>query len=139
MEPPHAPLPTARNLPFQPAAGSQTSDLMSESLVGLIVSATRQKAGRLAAACAAPGPPPGCMNLPAATNVAELTVVFGSFSEAASCSHLAPETDCARASTEKPSIKTPTTAITVLIVILPGRSRPATWAVTSPTAHHILR
>src|SRR5687768_1820286 len=90
---------------------------MSESLVGLIVSATRQKAGRLAAACAAPGLPPGCANLPAATSVAELTVVFGSFSEAASCSHFAAETDCARASTEKPSNRTPTTAITVLIVI----------------------
>src|SRR5688572_31006240 len=88
---------------------------MSESLVGLMVRATRQNAGRLAAACAAPGFPPGCTNLPAATSVAELTVVFGSFSEAASCSHVAAEADCARASTERPSNRTPTTAITVLI------------------------
>ena len=39
------PLPTAWNLPFQPAAGSQTSILMSESLVGVSVAATRQNAG----------------------------------------------------------------------------------------------
>jgi hypothetical protein len=37
-----APLPTAWNLPFQPVAGSHTSILMSESLVGVSVAATRQ-------------------------------------------------------------------------------------------------
>ena len=37
-----APLPTAWNFPFQPAAGSQTSILMSESPVGASVAATRQ-------------------------------------------------------------------------------------------------
>ena len=47
-EPAQPPLPTAWNLPFQSAAGSQTSTLMSESLVGLSVAATRQNSGRLA-------------------------------------------------------------------------------------------
>ena len=47
-------------------SGSQTSDLMSESLVGLIVSATRQNAGQVRRAGAAP--PPGGVNLPAATS-----------------------------------------------------------------------
>jgi hypothetical protein len=37
-------LPTARNFPFHPATGNHTSTLMSESLVGVIVSRTRQNA-----------------------------------------------------------------------------------------------
>jgi hypothetical protein len=47
-------LPTAWNLPFQPDAGSHTSILMSESLDGLLVIATRQKAGRSLARSIAP-------------------------------------------------------------------------------------
>src|SRR6185295_3356452 len=53
MTPAHPPLPTAWNFPFQPDAGSHTSILMSESLVGVNVAATRQNAGS-----AAIGPPP---------------------------------------------------------------------------------
>jgi hypothetical protein len=49
-------LPTAWNLPFHPAIGSQTSTLMSESLDGWIVAATRQNAGRPRKICpAGPG------------------------------------------------------------------------------------
>src|SRR6476620_2589839 len=44
MVPAASPLPTARNFPFQPAIGSHTSDLMSESGVGAIVICTRQNA-----------------------------------------------------------------------------------------------
>src|SRR6266852_5875924 len=46
MKPPHPPLPTARNLPFQSAIGSQTSIRMSESDVGLRLAVTLQKPGR---------------------------------------------------------------------------------------------
>ena len=47
-------------MPFQPDIGSQISDLMSESAEGLIVSDTRQKAGRsISAAGAAVEPPAG--------------------------------------------------------------------------------
>ena len=56
MLPFQPPLPTARNLPFQPDAGSQTSILMSESAVGLSVAATRQNAGRSANWVAAAAP-----------------------------------------------------------------------------------
>src|SRR5450631_3321957 len=45
MEPPQPPLPSARNLPFHPLIGSQTSIPISESEVGFRVAATRQKAG----------------------------------------------------------------------------------------------
>src|SRR4051794_35177093 len=46
--PAHPPLPTAWNFPFHPAVGSHTSILMSESLDGAMVAATRQNSGRLA-------------------------------------------------------------------------------------------
>ena len=46
IDPCHAPLPTAWNLPFQPEMGNHTSILMSESLEGVSVAATRQNAGR---------------------------------------------------------------------------------------------
>src|SRR5437879_5522980 len=67
--PAHPPLPTARNLPFQPDAGSHTSVLMSESLLGVNVAVTRQNAGKLANGFAfAPRPaPPGGTNAPAVT------------------------------------------------------------------------
>ena len=44
MDPAHPPLPTAMNFPFQPAAGIQTSALMSESCDGFMRIATRQNA-----------------------------------------------------------------------------------------------
>src|SRR6185295_422096 len=82
MAPPHPPFPTARNLPFQPDAGIQTSILMSESLVGLSVAATRQNAGKSlnGSLCAAPRPPGawGITNEPAATDSASEIVVLGS-------------------------------------------------------------
>src|SRR5690349_18294970 len=53
------PLPTASNLPFQlAAAGIQTPTLMSESGVGLIVSAIAQNAGKSENCAAPPRPPP---------------------------------------------------------------------------------
>ncbi len=56
MEPAHTPLPIPTNLPFQPAAGSQTSTLMSESGEGVRVASTLQKAGKvLNPAAATPG------------------------------------------------------------------------------------
>src|SRR6185503_2652867 len=76
IEPLKAPLPTAWNLPFHPDAGSQTSILMSESLVGFNVAATRQNAGS-----AEKSPPslwsPG-VNAPACTGAAAVMVARGS-------------------------------------------------------------
>jgi hypothetical protein len=43
-EPLNAPFPTAWNLPFHPAAGSQTSIFMDESAEGASVASTRQNA-----------------------------------------------------------------------------------------------
>src|SRR5687768_5171430 len=76
------PLPTPTNLPFQPFAGSQTSTLMSESLVGVSVACTRQNSGRLPYAPApTPGGAPGlagCRNAPGATTSAAVTLPPGS-------------------------------------------------------------
>src|SRR5215510_1497246 len=66
IEPAHPPFPTASNLPFQPDAGSQTSILMSESLVGVSVAVTRQNAGKFANGFVPPRPA-GCVKAPAAT------------------------------------------------------------------------
>jgi hypothetical protein len=44
IDPLKAPLPTARNLPFHPVVGIQSSTVMSESLDGVKVSITRQYA-----------------------------------------------------------------------------------------------
>src|SRR5688572_10631055 len=76
MLPFQPPLPTARNLPFQPATGSQISILMSDSLVGFNVAATRQKAGRSANGLVAlpPPRPGGAVIAPAATLCAIVTV-----------------------------------------------------------------
>src|SRR5882724_10785251 len=76
MAPLNAPLPTAWNLPFQPDAGNQTSILMSESLVGFSVAATRQNAGSAEKSPASP-----CasgVNAPACTDAAIVTVPWGS-------------------------------------------------------------
>ena len=80
IEPAHPPFPTAWYFPFHPDAGSHTSTLMSESDVGLIVAATRQKAGSVLYACPPPPPPAGGENAPAATDCAIVIVVSGSFS-----------------------------------------------------------
>src|SRR5690348_16680830 len=88
---------------------------MSESLDGLIVSATRQNAGRFASSAAVP--PPGGVNRPAATAFADETVVFWSFSEAASCSHLSAATVCACAETERMTNAAATIAIRMVILL----------------------
>src|SRR4051812_7298891 len=78
IDPPHAPFPTCRYLPFHTESGSHTSDLMSESADGLSVSATRQNGGRLATA----GPVAG-VKRPPATTLAVVTEVLGSLSDSA--------------------------------------------------------
>src|SRR5262249_38785532 len=85
MLPAHAPLPTAWSFPFHPpppavdeAAGSQTSTLISESLDGVSVAATRQNAGRLAnALLPRPARPFGIVNCPAPTVCASVTATCG--------------------------------------------------------------
>src|SRR5689334_13438625 len=83
MLPCHPPFPVAWNLPFQAAAvaGSQYSTLMSESADGLSVTSTRQNAGRSENALPPRPPRPGAVKAPAATGVAAVIVVSGSFSE----------------------------------------------------------
>src|ERR1017187_8171267 len=88
MMPAQPPLPTASYLWFQSDAGSQSSTLMSESLVGVRVASTRQKAGRSLYGLVA-GPLParplgfsGRVKAPAATVCAAVIVASGNFSEA---------------------------------------------------------
>src|SRR5712691_9385043 len=96
MLPAQPPLPTAWSLPFHPEVGSQTSILMSESLVGFSVAATRQNGGRLAYgdACAPPRPgvikPPAAAAVPAATVCAVVIVAFGSASFASDSHEAGP-------------------------------------------------
>src|SRR5689334_18415520 len=91
MLPAHPPLPTASSFPFHPPPaappratdgkpkGSQTSILMSESLDGVSVAATRQNAGRLSYGFAPrPRACTGATNAPAATVCAIVIVVCGS-------------------------------------------------------------
>src|SRR5207245_3089053 len=64
--------------------GSHTSILISESLEGLKVAATRQNVGscwKTAFSCAAPRPPSGSENCPAATAWADVMVAFSSESD----------------------------------------------------------
>src|SRR5262245_3575273 len=75
MTPAQPPLPTAWNLLFQFCAGNHTSTLMSESLVGLIVTATRQNSGRSLYGFAPLPPPAGGENWPAGTIWASVIVV----------------------------------------------------------------
>src|SRR5262245_7754485 len=77
------------NLPFQFELGSQTSNLISESFVGLITPATRQKAGKSLYGAAEPVVG---VNAPGATGCAAVIVVLGSFNSA-SPSHVAAETE----------------------------------------------
>src|SRR5688572_783265 len=80
MNPAKPPLPTPWNLPFQPANGNHTSILMSESLDGLNVAATRQNAGsclKTSAGGRTPRPADGDENDPAATDCVSVIVVFG--------------------------------------------------------------
>src|SRR6185503_7427119 len=68
--------------PFQPDMGSHTSILISESLDGVSVAATRQNAGKPANAAGLPprATAPGGANAPGATSVAMVTFVFARFS-----------------------------------------------------------
>src|SRR6202167_4136421 len=72
MLPAQAPFPTDSSLPFQLEAGIQTSTLMSESLVGLRVAATRQIAGKFPKFG-----PAGKVSCPAPTACASVTVACG--------------------------------------------------------------
>jgi len=72
MDPPNPPLPTPWNLPFQLASGIHTSILMSESVDGLNVAATRQNADGWAIC-----PVTGEENVPVATDCANVILVFG--------------------------------------------------------------
>src|ERR1700677_421247 len=82
MLPAQAPFPTDSSLPFQLDAGIQTSTLMSESLVGFRVAATRQIAGKFPKFGAGnPGnvgtAPVGKVSCPAPTACANVTVACG--------------------------------------------------------------
>lgn len=86
MLPAQAPLPTDSSFPFQvddgPDVGIQTSILMSESLVGFSVAATRQIAGKFPKFGAGkPGnagtAPAGNASCPAGTDCANVTVECG--------------------------------------------------------------
>src|ERR1700722_7334223 len=80
--PAHAPLPTDSSLVFQFDSGSHTSILMSESLVGFKVAATRQIAGRFPKlGGGTPGnagtAPAGRVSCPAGTACASVMVACG--------------------------------------------------------------
>src|SRR3954465_3907263 len=74
MTPAHPPFPTPANFPFQLSRGSQTSNRMSDSGVGLIVPAIRQNGGRLFIAFGDPRP----VNEPPVTACTAVMDVFGS-------------------------------------------------------------
>src|ERR1700733_9461929 len=77
MRPAAPPLPVPRNLPFQaPGGGIHTSILMCDSLVGLMVAATRQNG----AVTAAPPRPPGILSA-VVRDVATVMVESGSVRE----------------------------------------------------------
>src|SRR5437867_8185501 len=80
MLPLNAPFPTAWNLPFQFAAGIQTSTLMSESGDGVSVTATRQNDGSDRNAFSWSGG----LNAPASTVSATVIFALGSASFARS-------------------------------------------------------
>src|ERR1700683_1757824 len=85
MAPAQPPFPTPWKFWFQPVAGSQTSTLISESLVGLMVAATRQNSGRSAKGFAPSRlacPSLGAENWPAGTTRAMVMVVSGNASDA---------------------------------------------------------
>src|SRR5579863_5176901 len=75
MTPANPPLPTDSYRPVQPVCGSQTSNLISESLVGLMLPATRQKGTGIGFDPAAAR---GGVNAPAASDCAIVIVVLGS-------------------------------------------------------------
>src|SRR2546422_6488808 len=89
MFPVQPPFPLASNLLFQPETGSQTSILISESVEGRNVAATRQNSGRSRNSAAGPPRAPGmtgCVKAPGATVCANMIVVAGNL-RAARLSH----------------------------------------------------
>src|SRR4249920_1664665 len=72
--PAQPPLPACMYLPFQLAAGSQSSILISESEVGRAVAFTIQRAGRAIVACPVP-----LETVPAGSETADVTSTFASF------------------------------------------------------------
>src|ERR1044071_55034 len=96
MDPANPPLPSPRYLPFHPESGSHTSILISESLAGFRVAATRQNAGRFLVAAAGMPKADGGTNAPASTGCASVMVVSSSFS-AARLSQVAARAECAPA------------------------------------------
>src|SRR5579863_5111274 len=74
MLPQNPPQPSCSYLPFQPApSGIQTSSLMVESLVGVDVTATRQKGGSPVNGVVEPGG----VKVPPVIDWASVTVAFG--------------------------------------------------------------
>src|SRR2546425_1173786 len=95
ISPDQPPFPTPMNLPFQSIAGIQTSNLMSESFVGLISPATRQKAGKLSNGGPGNANGLGGVNVPVGSDFARVIVVSGKVS-AARLSHVAASADGGR-------------------------------------------
>src|SRR5690349_11286931 len=127
MDPLQPPLPLASKFPFHPAAGSQYSILMSESLEGLDVTWTRQNAGRFSnpppPPLALPFPPAGAggAKAPAATDSA-MIVVCGIVSEF-KLSHEAPMA-CAGRNTASTNV---------------SNSNPASFITLWPPLRHLTR
>src|SRR5579864_3727456 len=94
MVPAQAPLPTACRFPFHADSGSQTSILISESVVGVSVAATRQNAGTLRkdGGCLPLGGGRGEVKAPAATVSAMVIVAFWSLSAVRLAQVEAPKT-----------------------------------------------
>src|ERR1041385_8722632 len=94
MVPAQAPLPTDCRFPFQADSGSQTSILISESVEGVSVAATRQNDGRFLNdwGCFPLGAGKGDVNAPAATSSATVMAVFFSLSDVRLWHVEAPET-----------------------------------------------
>src|SRR5436309_9200579 len=95
ISPDQPPFPSPMNLPFQSVAGIQTSNLMSESFVGLISPATRQKAGKLSKGSPGASTGFGGVNVPAGSDFARVIVVSGKVS-AARLSQVAASADGGR-------------------------------------------
>jgi len=91
ISPAQPPLPRPMNLPFHSDAGIHSSNLMSESLVGLTSTATRQNAGKLSRGRPGKLPGLGGVNLPAGSGFARVMVVSGRES-VARLSQVAPAT-----------------------------------------------
>src|SRR5260221_2248620 len=86
IAPEYPPLPTPSSLPFHASAGGiQTSNLMSESLVGRAVASTRQNAGSVIVVPV----PLGGVKGPAGTAAADLIVTVG-IVRAARLAHAVP-------------------------------------------------